>query len=39
MLAVLPGYEGDLELVGVSNIRETMEGPGQEMLAEAQVHG
>ncbi len=36
VIAVLPSYEGDLELVGVKNIRETMEGPGREILAEAQ---
>jgi len=36
VIAVLPGYEGDLELIGVKNIRETMEGPGRQMLAEAQ---
>jgi nucleotide-binding universal stress UspA family protein len=36
VIAVLPSYEGDLELVGVANIRETMEGPGRELLAEAQ---
>lgn len=36
VVAVLPGYQGDLELVGVKNIRETMEGTGRELLAEAQ---
>jgi len=36
VIAVLPGYQGDLELIGVKNIRETMEGPGRELLAEAQ---
>jgi nucleotide-binding universal stress UspA family protein len=36
VVAVMPNYEGDLELVGVKNIRETMEGPGRELLAEAQ---
>jgi nucleotide-binding universal stress UspA family protein len=36
VIAVMPSYEGDLELVGVKNIRETMEGPGRELLAEAQ---
>jgi len=36
VIAVLPEYQGDLELVGVSNIRETIEGPGRELLAEAQ---
>ncbi|MBU0482225.1 MAG: universal stress protein [Proteobacteria bacterium] len=36
VIAVLPDYQGDLELVGVSNIRETIEGPGRKLLAEAQ---
>ena len=36
VLTVLPGYAGDLELVGVSNIKETIEGPGRKLLAEAQ---
>ncbi len=36
VLSVLPKYAGDLELVGVSNIKETMEGPGQKLLEEAQ---
>jgi len=36
VIAVLPSYEGDLELIGIKNIRETMEGPGKELLAEAQ---
>jgi nucleotide-binding universal stress UspA family protein len=36
VIAVLPSYEGDLELVGVKNIRETLEGPGRALLAEAQ---
>ena len=36
VLTVLPGYEGDLELVGVSNIKETIEGPGRKLLKEAQ---
>ena len=36
VLSVLPGYSGDLELVGVSNIKETIEGPGKKLLAEAQ---
>ncbi len=35
VLAVVPPYAGDLELVGVSNIKETIEGPGEELLAEA----
>ncbi|MFC1837861.1 universal stress protein [Thermodesulfobacteriota bacterium] len=36
VLTVLPNYEGDLELVGVSNIKETIEGPGRKLLQEAQ---
>ncbi|KPJ98958.1 MAG: hypothetical protein AMJ60_06595 [Desulfobacterales bacterium SG8_35] len=36
VLSVLPGYTGELELVGVSNIKETIEGPGKKLLAEAQ---
>lgn len=35
VLAVLPAYEGDLELIGVSNIKDTMQGPGQNLLADA----
>lgn len=35
VIAVLPSYQGDLELIGVQNIRETMEGPGRELLTEA----
>jgi nucleotide-binding universal stress UspA family protein len=35
VLTVLPDYKGDLELVGVSNIKETIEGPGKEFLEEA----
>ncbi|OKY76825.1 MAG: hypothetical protein BM485_01795 [Desulfobulbaceae bacterium DB1] len=35
VLAVVPSYSGDLELIGVSNIKETMLGPGQKLLAEA----
>ena len=36
VLSVLPEYAGDLELVGVSNIKETIEGPGKKLLKEAQ---
>jgi len=36
VLTVVPSYVGDLELVGVSNIKETIEGPGRKLLAEAQ---
>ncbi|MDW7771755.1 MAG: universal stress protein [Desulfobulbaceae bacterium] len=35
VLAVVPVYDGDLELIGVSNIKDTITGPGQELLAEA----
>lgn len=35
VLAVLPSYEGDLELIGVSNIKETIEGPGRKLLEDA----
>lgn len=35
VLAVVPSYQGDLELIGVSDIKEAITGPGQEMLAEA----
>lgn len=35
VLAVIPPYEGDLELIGVSNIKEIIEGPGRKILAEA----
>jgi nucleotide-binding universal stress UspA family protein len=35
VLTVLPSYEGDLELIGVSNIKETIEGPGRKLLEEA----
>lgn len=35
VLAVVPPYTGDLELIGVSNIKETIEGTGRDILAEA----
>jgi len=35
VLAVMPVYQGDLELVGVANIKEAIAGPGQKLLAEA----
>ncbi len=35
VLTVLPDYKGDLELVGVSNIKETIDGPGRKLLEEA----
>lgn len=37
VLAVLPTYEGDLELIGVSRIGETISGPGQTLLSEAKA--
>ena len=37
VLAVAPPYEGDLELIGVRNIKETILGPGQKLLTEAQA--
>jgi len=35
VLTVLPKYAGDLELVGVANIKDTIEGPGKKLLDEA----
>lgn len=35
VLAVVPSYQGDLELIGVSDIKEAIAGPGLELLAEA----
>lgn len=35
VLAVLPAYEGDLELVGVSNIKETIKGSGDKLVEKA----
>lgn len=35
VLTVLPKYAGDLELVGVGNIKDTIEGPGKKLLEEA----
>jgi nucleotide-binding universal stress UspA family protein len=37
VLAVVPAYEGDMELIGVHNIKETMAGPGQKLLDEAKA--
>lgn len=37
VLAVVPPYTGDLELVGVTNIKATIEGPGEKLLAEARM--
>lgn len=36
VVAVVPTYVGDLELIGISKVKETMEGPGRKLLAEAQ---
>lgn len=35
VIAVVPSYEGDLELIGVSNIKEVMKGPSERLIAEA----
>lgn len=35
VLAVVPDYEGDLELVGVSNLKETLQGPTDKLVSEA----
>jgi nucleotide-binding universal stress UspA family protein len=35
VLAVVPPYLGDLELIGVSDIKEAITGPGLELLTEA----
>jgi len=35
VLAVVPPYQGDLELLGVSDIKEAIIGPGQQLLTEA----
>jgi nucleotide-binding universal stress UspA family protein len=35
VVAVVPAYEGDLELTGVSNIKETIAGSGKKNLADA----
>lgn len=35
VLAVVPPYLGDLELIGVSDIKEAIIGPGQELLTQA----
>ncbi len=35
VVAINPTYEGDLSLVGVSNIKEVLKGPGEKILAEA----
>jgi nucleotide-binding universal stress UspA family protein len=32
VVAVVPSYDGDLELVGVSNIRDAITGPGRKIL-------
>ncbi|MDO9043024.1 MAG: universal stress protein, partial [Desulfocapsaceae bacterium] len=35
VMAVVPSYEGDLDLIGVANIKEAITGPGERLLAEA----
>ncbi len=35
ILVVVPDYEGDLELVGVSNIKAVIEGPKEKLIASA----
>lgn len=35
VIAINPPYQGDLDLVGVSNIDEILKGPGEKILAEA----
>ncbi|MDH5299426.1 MAG: universal stress protein [Desulfobulbaceae bacterium] len=35
VVAVVPTYIGDLALVGITNVKETIEGPGRKLLAEA----
>jgi hypothetical protein len=35
LMLVIPQYDGDLELIGISNIKETIEGPYQKILVEA----
>ncbi|OGQ97529.1 MAG: hypothetical protein A2521_10045 [Deltaproteobacteria bacterium RIFOXYD12_FULL_57_12] len=35
VVAVIPDYMGDLDLTGISNIKEVILGPGQKLLAEA----
>lgn len=36
VLAVVPDYEGDLELIGVSNLKETLQGPTEKLASQAQ---
>lgn len=35
VVAVVPVYEGDLELIGVDRIKETISGPGKKIVSEA----
>jgi nucleotide-binding universal stress UspA family protein len=37
VVAVVPSYQGELEMVGIGNIKETMEGPGRKLLDEAKT--
>jgi nucleotide-binding universal stress UspA family protein len=36
VLAVVPSYEGELDLTGVKNIREVLKGPAAKLLSEAE---
>lgn len=35
VVAVVPEYDGDIELIGVSNIQDVITGPGEKLLAQA----
>lgn len=35
VVAVVPAYEGDLELIGVENIKDAITGPGRQLLTDA----
>ncbi len=37
VVAVVPAYDGDLALVGVSNIKDTITGPGRKILDDAKA--
>jgi nucleotide-binding universal stress UspA family protein len=37
VVAVVPVYKGDLELAGVSQVKETIAGPGKKILSEAKT--
>lgn len=36
VVTINPPYQGDLDLIGVSNISEVLKGPGEKILTEAQ---